>query len=98
MLLRRGLLVVAAHDGLASLHGDTQAVLPQVETGKLRALAITSVARSQLVPNVPTVAEQGFPGFEALAWYAVFAPWYTPAPVVAKLGAAIEQILGRQRQ
>jgi len=45
-------------------------VLPQVEAGKLRALTITSATRSALVPNVPTVAEEGFPGFEVLAWYA----------------------------
>jgi tripartite-type tricarboxylate transporter receptor subunit TctC len=68
------------------------AVLPQVETGKLRALAITSAARSQLVPNVPTVAEAGFPGFEALAWYALFTPRETPRPIVAKLSAEIEKI------
>jgi tripartite-type tricarboxylate transporter receptor subunit TctC len=69
------------------------AVLPQVEAGKLRALAITSAARSQLVPNVPTVAEAGFSGFEVLAWYALFAPRETPKPVVAKLSAEIEKIV-----
>ena len=68
-------------------------VLPQVETGKLRALAITSAARSQLVANVPTVAEMGFPGFEVLAWYALFAPRETPKPVVARLSADIEKIV-----
>jgi tripartite-type tricarboxylate transporter receptor subunit TctC len=70
------------------------AVLPQVEAGKLRALAITSAGRSQLVPNVPTVAELGFPGFEVLAWYALFAPRETPQPIVAKLSAEIEKIVG----
>jgi tripartite-type tricarboxylate transporter receptor subunit TctC len=69
------------------------AVLPQVEAGKLRALAITSSARSELVPNVPTVAELGFSGFEALAWYALFAPKETPQPVVARLSAEIEKIV-----
>src|SRR5882724_7027146 len=69
------------------------AVLPQVEAGKLRALAITSATRSALVPNVPTVAELGFPGFEALAWYALFAPRETPKPIVARLGAEIEKIV-----
>jgi tripartite-type tricarboxylate transporter receptor subunit TctC len=70
------------------------AVLPQVEAGKLRALAITSAARSALVPDVPTVAEAGYPGFEVLGWYAVFAPRETPKPVVAKLSADIEKIVG----
>ncbi len=69
------------------------AVLPQVEAGKLRALAITSAARSQLVPNVPTVAEAGFSGFEVLAWYALFAPRETPKTIVAKLSAEIEKIV-----
>lgn len=68
-------------------------VLPQVQAGKLRALAITSATRSELVPDVPTVAELGFPGFEVLGWYAVFAPRETPKPVVAKLGAEIEKIV-----
>jgi tripartite-type tricarboxylate transporter receptor subunit TctC len=68
-------------------------VLPQVAAGKLRALAITSTARSELVPNVPTVAELGFSGFEALAWYALFAPRETPKPIVARLGAEIEKIV-----
>jgi tripartite-type tricarboxylate transporter receptor subunit TctC len=69
------------------------AVLPQVEAGKLRALASTSAARSQLAPNVPTVAELGFPGFEVLAWYALFAPRETPGPIVARLSAEIEKIV-----
>jgi tripartite-type tricarboxylate transporter receptor subunit TctC len=68
-------------------------VLPQVEAGKLRALAITSATRSQLVPDIPTVAEAGYPGFEALGWYALFAPRDTPQPVVAKLGGEIEKIV-----
>jgi tripartite-type tricarboxylate transporter receptor subunit TctC len=68
-------------------------VLPQVEAGKLRALAITSAARSQLVPNVPTVAELGFPGFEVLAWYALFAPRETPKPIVERLSTEIEKIV-----
>jgi tripartite-type tricarboxylate transporter receptor subunit TctC len=68
-------------------------LLPQVQTGKLRALAITSVARSEFVPDVPTVAELGYPGFEALGWYALFAPRETPKPVVAKLSGEIEKIV-----
>jgi tripartite-type tricarboxylate transporter receptor subunit TctC len=69
------------------------ALLPQVEAGKLRTLAITSAARSELVPNVPTVAEAGFPGFEVFGWYAVFAPRETPKPVVTKLTTEIEKIV-----
>ncbi len=69
------------------------AVLPQVEAGKLRALAITSADRSPLVPDVATVAQAGFPDFEALAWYALFAPRETPKPIFAKLTAEIEKII-----
>jgi tripartite-type tricarboxylate transporter receptor subunit TctC len=69
-------------------------LLPQVESGKLRPLAITSAARSRLVPNVPTVAELGFSGFDVLAWYALFAPRETPKPVVTKLSTEIEKIVG----
>jgi tripartite-type tricarboxylate transporter receptor subunit TctC len=69
-------------------------VLPQVEAGKLRALAITSAERSKLVPNVPTVAEAGFPGFDVIAWYALFAPRGTPESVVARLSAEVKKIVG----
>jgi len=69
------------------------ALMPQVEAGQLRAIAVTSLKRSRLLPNIPTVAEEGYPGFEALAWYAVFAPRGTPAAVTARLGDEIKKIL-----
>jgi tripartite-type tricarboxylate transporter receptor subunit TctC len=69
------------------------ALLPQVEAGQLRALAIASAERSPLVPNVPTIAEVGYPGFDVIAWYALFAPRGTPAPVVARLSAEVEKAL-----
>jgi tripartite-type tricarboxylate transporter receptor subunit TctC len=70
-------------------------VLPQVEAGHLRALAIASAQRSALVPNVPTIAEAGYPGFDVIAWYALFAPKGTPEPVVARLNTEIEKIVAR---
>jgi tripartite-type tricarboxylate transporter receptor subunit TctC len=70
-------------------------VLPQVEAGHLRALAIASAERSTLVPNVPTIAEAGYPGFDVIAWYALFAPKGTPETVVARLNAEIEKIVAR---
>jgi tripartite-type tricarboxylate transporter receptor subunit TctC len=70
-------------------------LLPQVEAGKLRALAIASAERSALVPNVPTIAEAGFPGFDVIAWFALFAPRGTPEPVVARLSAEIEKIVAQ---
>ncbi len=66
-------------------------LLPQVEAGQLRALAITSATRSALVPNVPTVAELGFPDFEVLAWYALFTPRDTPPDIVAKLTSGVQK-------
>lgn len=69
------------------------ALMPQVEAGQLRAIAVTSLKRSRLLPTIPTVAEEGYPGFEALAWYAVFAPRGTPAVVTARLGNEIKKIL-----
>ena len=70
-------------------------LLPQVEAGKLRALAITGAERSALVPNVPTVAEAGVSDFEVLAWFALFAPRDTPAPIVDRLATEIEKIVKR---
>jgi tripartite-type tricarboxylate transporter receptor subunit TctC len=69
------------------------ALLPQVEAGQLRALAIASAERSPLVPNVPTIAEAGYPGFDVIAWYALFAPRGTPAPVIARLSTEVEKAL-----
>ncbi len=63
------------------------AALPHVKTGKLKALAVTSTARSPLLPDVPTVAENGYPGFAADAWFGVVAPAKTPKDVIAKLSA-----------
>ena len=68
-------------------------MLPQVQAGKLRALAVTSRSRTPLAPSVPTVAEAGYPDFEALAWYGLFAPKDTPPDVVAKLSAEIGRIV-----
>ncbi len=70
-------------------------VLPQVDAGHLRALAIASAQRSALVPNVPTIAEAGYPGFDVIAWYALFAPKGTPEPVIARLNTEIEKIVAR---
>jgi tripartite-type tricarboxylate transporter receptor subunit TctC len=59
--------------------------MPQVTAGKLRILAVTTSGRSSLLPSVPTVAESGYPGFEAISWQAVLAPAGTPPPIVDRL-------------
>ena len=67
-----------------------------VKGGKVRALAVTSSQRLAIMPDVPTVAESGYPGFEAVDWKAVVAPAGTPAAVIAALNAAVNQALKRQ--
>ena len=67
----------------------TPALLPHVRAGRLRALGITSLQRSQLLPDVPTISESGLSGFDVSVWYAVFAPAGTPADVIKKLNNAI---------
>ncbi|WP_038207319.1 Bug family tripartite tricarboxylate transporter substrate binding protein [Xenophilus azovorans] len=68
-------------------------LVQHVRGGKARALAITSAARSPELPEVATVAEQGFPGFEAATWFGMVAPKGTPAAVVAELNAALQAAL-----
>ena len=66
--------------------------LPLVKEGKLRALGQTGPKRSAAAPDIPTVAEQGLPGYEATAWFAIFAPAGTPKDVIAKLHAETVRI------
>ena len=63
-----------------------------VREGKIRAIGVTGAERSAVLPDVPTIAEQGMPGFEATAWFGVLAPGATPAPVIARLGAELDAI------
>lgn len=63
----------------------TAAGLPLVREGKLRALAVTSLRRSSAAPELPTIAESGYPGFEVTVWYGLLAPARTPAAIVGKL-------------
>jgi tripartite-type tricarboxylate transporter receptor subunit TctC len=67
--------------------------LQHVKTGKLRALAVTSLQRNPLYPDVPTVAESGFPGFQALSWSGLSAVKGTPQPIVDKVEAAMKKIM-----
>jgi len=80
---------------LTMAFGNISAVLPLMRDNKVRAMAITSIKRSVFVPNLPTMAEQGFPGFDSTAWFGLMAPAGTPGPVVAKLHAETAKILAR---
>lgn len=68
--------------------------LPQARAGKLRALGVTSAKRSSLAPELPTVAEAGVPGYEAITWYGVLAPRATPQAVIGVLNREIVAVLG----
>ena len=68
-------------------------VIQHIEAGKLRALAVSSARRSRSLPHVPTVAEEGFPGFEAGSWFGFFAPKGTPQNVIAELNNAVNELL-----
>lgn len=67
--------------------------LPHVKSGKLKALGVSTARRSTAVPELPTIAEAGLPGYEATAWYGVLAPAGTPRDIVAKLNAEIVKSL-----
>ena len=67
------------------MFGPTSLVLPMVREGKLRALAVASLKRSPAAPEVPTIAESGYPGFEVTVWYGLIAPAKTPTPIIHRL-------------
>jgi tripartite-type tricarboxylate transporter receptor subunit TctC len=69
------------------------AALQQVKAGKLRALAVTSTTRVNEIPDIPTVAESGLPGFQVIGWFGLFAPAGTPNAVVHRLNAEIVKTL-----
>ena len=69
------------------------AVLPHAKSGKLRALAVGSSTRSSFLPDVPTVAESGYPGFEAVGWIGIAAPAKTPEAILDKINAEIARML-----
>ncbi len=80
--------------GQAALMFDTMlSAMPHVKSGKLRALAVTSAKRSPAAPDLPTVAESGLPGYEAIAWNNLLAPAGTPRDVIAKLSAELKKVL-----
>jgi tripartite-type tricarboxylate transporter receptor subunit TctC len=69
------------------------AAMPFVRDGRVRGLAVTSLKRSPNAPDLPTVAELGFPGFEATSWFALLAPKGTPKPILEKVRAASLKVL-----
>ena len=88
-----GVLVDVLSGQLAIYLGAIASPLPHVKAGRLRALAVTTVARSPAAPDIPTLDEQGYKGFEFSTWYAISAPAGTPADIVAKLNTEIVRIV-----
>jgi len=85
---------------LATVQGETQMMFAvmqplqaQVQAGKLRAIAVTTPKRFPLLPDIPAIAESGYPGFEALAWNGLVAPAGTPRPLIDKINAEVNAIL-----
>ena len=72
------------------------AAMPHVKSGKLRGLGIATLTRSTFLPDLPTIAESGYPGFEAVGWIGIAAPAKTPAAVLDKLNAEMQRMLNEQ--
>jgi tripartite-type tricarboxylate transporter receptor subunit TctC len=84
----------------ATVQGETQMIFAvmqplqaQVQAGKLRAIAVTTAKRFPLLPDLPSIAESGYPGFEALAWNGLLVPAGTPRPIISRLNTEINAIL-----
>jgi len=75
------------------LFAPSQTVISHVKAGKLKALAVTGAKRSESLPGLPTVAESGLPGYEAVGWFGVLAPAATPASLVDRLSADLNRVL-----
>jgi tripartite-type tricarboxylate transporter receptor subunit TctC len=83
--------LIAGH--IPMMFDNIPAVLPQVQGKAIKAIAVAGAKRASALPDVPTVAESGVPGFEASAWFGLVAPAKTPAPVLAKLEGEVDAIL-----
>ena len=73
--------------------GDPVSVLPHIKAGRLRALAVTSPKRSPVAPEIPTMAESGYPDIDAVAWHGILAPAKTPPDIIKKLNTEIVKAL-----
>jgi tripartite-type tricarboxylate transporter receptor subunit TctC len=80
-------------NNVTMVFGDPVSVLPHINSGTLRAIAVSSPQRSPVTPTVPTMAESGYPGVEAVAWHGIFVPARTPQEIVDKLNDEIVKAL-----
>jgi len=81
---------------IALMFDNIVSVMPHIRSGKVKALAISSPQRSPLVPDVPTVAESGLPGFESVTWFGLLAPANAPRAVVERINAEVNKALQTQ--
>jgi tripartite-type tricarboxylate transporter receptor subunit TctC len=77
---------------ITAMYADIASGLPQIRAGKLRALAVASEKRVAALPDLPTIGESGYPGFEAWAWQGFVAPANTPRPVIGRLNAEFAKV------
>ena len=75
------------------VYATAASAVPQIKAGKIKGIAVTTIKRSALMPNIPTIAESGLPGFDANNWYGVLAPAGTPRPIVMLLNTEIKKVL-----
>ncbi|WP_176463982.1 tripartite tricarboxylate transporter substrate binding protein [Bordetella genomosp. 11] len=75
------------------MFGSVSAVMPHVREGKLRALAVTGLKRSDVAPELPTLDQSGLPGFNVTSWYGLLVPARTPDAIVARLSAAAQKVI-----
>ncbi len=80
---------------VSMMFAQLSSALPHIKSGKLRALGVASLSRSSVLPDVPTVAEQGLANFEAVSWYALMVPAGTPADVIDKLAVETRRVLAQ---
>jgi tripartite-type tricarboxylate transporter receptor subunit TctC len=78
------------------MFAPSQTVMSHVQAGKLKALAVTGARRSALLPELPTVAESGVPGYQAVGWFGLLAPAATPRATVDRLSADVRRVLGER--
>jgi len=86
--------LLAGHVNL--MFAPAQTVMPYVREGRLKALALTGTKRSETLPDLPTVAESGLPGYEAVGWFGLLAPAATPRAIVAKASADVNRVLAER--
>ncbi len=79
------------------MFAPAQTVMPQVESGKLLALAETGSKRSESLPNISTVAESGLPGYSSVGWFGIFAPAGTPRPIVQRINQAVMAVMAQSK-